>query len=300
VVFGLTLTDSSNLSDMSKTVVATALANVEPAGPVRSLVNSISIENGAKQVTLPLWGRMTANPLTEGVDISSTTQMSVSVRNLTATEHGLLTFVSDRLKNQNNENVLSEVGQMQGLAVGRRLDLDLVALFDGVSKTFPGAGADGTFSDIAGATSYLKTDNNSAFGPAIGAVNGVFHPEQIRRFVQEASGIPSVGLDSNAPIPTGMSADVVQNYFRGNEKLFATKIWEDGNISRDSTAQANAKGAVFIDKAFALAVANEVYSESGRHITLRGEQIVTVMEWGELEIVDEWATEFHSIAAAIA
>jgi len=298
MVFGLTLTDSSNLSDMSKTVVATALANVEPAGPVRSLVNTISIENGAKQVNLPLWGRMTANPLTEGVDISSTTQMSVTVRNLTATEHGLLTFISDRLKNQNNESVLAEVGQMQGLAVGRRLDLDLIALFDGVSKSFPGAGADGTFGDIAGATSYLKTDNNAAFGPAVGTVNGVFHPEHIRRFVQEASGIPSVGLDTNAPIPVGMSSDVIENYFRGNERLFATKIWEDGNITRDSNG--DSKGAVFIDKAFALAVANEVYSESGRHITLRGEQIVTVMEWGELEIVDEWAVEFYAKSAAIA
>ncbi len=295
--FGLTLTDSSNLSDMSRTVVATALANVEPAGPVRSLVNNVTIENGAKQVNLPLWGRMTANPLTEGVDISSPTQASVTVRNLTATEHGLLTFVSDRLSRQNNENVLAEVGQMQGLAVGRRLDLDLVALFDGVSKSFPGAGADGNFADIAGATSYLKTDNNSAFGAAVGTVNGVFHAEQIRRFVTEAAGIPSVGLDTNAPIPQGMSADVIENYFRGNERLFATRIWEDGNISRDSSG--DAKGAVFIEKAFALAVANEVYSESGRHITLRGEQIVTVMEWGELEIVDEWATEFYSKADAI-
>jgi hypothetical protein len=95
-----------------------------------------------------------------------------------------------------------------------------------------------------------------------------------------------------------MSSDVIENYFRGNERLFATKIWEDGNITRDSNG--DSKGAVFIDKAFALAVANEVYSESGRHITLRGEQIVTVMEWGELEIVDEWATEFYAKSAAIA
>tara|TARA_Y100000310_G_scaffold3270_1_gene4189 strand:- start:11556 stop:12455 length:900 start_codon:yes stop_codon:yes gene_type:complete len=299
MVFDLTLTDSSNLSDMSRIAVASAIANVEPAGPTRSLVNTSQIKQGEKQVNLPLWGRMTANPLTEGVDISSPTQVSSTVRQLTATEHGLMTFLSRRLINQNNENIIAEVGTMQGLAIGRRLDLDLNALFDGVSKTFPGANVDGTFTHIAGATSFLKTDNDEAFGPAPGRVNGVFHPEQIRRFVTESAGIPSVGLDTNAPIPVGLSAEVIENYFRGNEKLFATRIWENGNLVR-STTDDSVKGCIFVDKAFALAIAMDVQADSAKHLTLRGEQIVAVMEWGELEIVDTWATEFHSNAAVIA
>ena len=297
MVFDLTLTDSSNLSNMSKIAIASAIANVEPAGPARSLVHTVPINQGEKSVTLPLWGRMTANPLTEGVDISSPTQVSVTTRSLTATEHGLMTFLSDRLIRQNNESIIAEVGSMQGLAIGRRLDLDLVALYDGVSKSFPGAGLEATFEDIAGATSYLKTDNDAAFGPASGKTNANLHPEQIRRLVTQAAGIPSVGLDTNAPIPTGMSENVIQNYFRGSEKLFATRIWEDGNITRDSSG--DCKGSIHVENAYALAIAMEVHAESARHITLRGEQIVGVMEWGELEIVDTWAVEVYSAADAI-
>ena len=233
---GLSLSDSSSLEDMSKIIVAEAIDNVEPSAPMASLVTRYDIESGAKQVNVPIWGRQSAVALTEGVDISVPQQVTATVVNLTASEHGILSFVSDRLKHENHENVLSAVGTMHGRAVGRLLDSDLLTLLDGFSTSKPGAGSNATFVTIAGAISYLRTDNSSTYGPAPSKPNAVLHPEQIRRLTQEVAGIQAGGSGMPAQtVPEGPSAEIISSYWRGNDPVFGVPIYEDGNISRDGS-----------------------------------------------------------------
>ena len=295
---GLTLSSSSSLSDMSKTVIASAISNIEPAGPTNQLVSRYDIPQGAKQVNIPIWGRNDAHALTEGVDISTPQQLSVTVTSITASEHGIMTFVSDRLSRQNNEDILAHVGEVQGGALGRLLEDDLITLFDGFSNSIGSAGSNLTYRDIAGAVSYLKTDNNSSFGMAPGQPNAVMHPEQIRRFVQEVTGIQAGGSGMAAqPIPEGITADVIQNYFRGNERAFGVPIFQSGVLSRDSDG--DAKGAVFVPGALALAMAHEMEAEEERDASLRGTEMVMVGEWGEAEVADPWGVEMLGAADAL-
>lgn len=306
---GLTLSSTSSLSDMSAIVIADAIANIEPAGPTAGLVSRYPIAQGVKQVNLPLWGRLTAAALTEGVTLNAAQQVSVTVRNLTASEHGVLTFYSDRLARQNNEAVSGQVGLMQGLAVGRLRESDLVTLFDAVTGlSQPGDQEIFGFRELAGHVSYLKTDNNTAFGPAPGGkINAVLHPEQIRRLIEDDSGM---GAGTGTTLDTGLgtsglgmrqsgpSEEVIKNYWRGNATRFGVDIWESGVIS--NTAGTNsAKGSVFSPQAYALAMALEIEAEDDRDIRSRGVDMVTVAEWGESEVVDDWATEVFSTAAAI-
>ena len=296
---GLTLSSSSSLSDMSKIIIASAIANIEPAGPTNQLVSRYDIPKGAKQVNVPVWGRNDAAALTEGVDISTPQQLSVSVTSITASEHGIMTFVSDRLTRQNNEDILSHVGEVQGGALGRLLEDDLIVLFDGFSNSIGAAGSLLTFYHVAGAVSYLKTDNDSSYGMAPGTPNGVFHPEQIRRFVQEMTGIQCGGTTGMAaqPIPEGITAEVVKNYFRGNEKAFGVPIFQSGVLSRDGSG--DTKGAIFVPQAIALAMAHEMEAENERDASLRGTEVVMVGEWGESEIADPWGVEMLGAADAV-
>ena len=295
---GLTLSSSSSLSDMSKTVIASAISNIEPAGPTNQLVSRYDIPQGAKQVNIPIWGRNDAHALSEGVDISTPQQLSVTVTSITASEHGIMTFVSDRLSRQNNEDILAHVGEVQGGALGRLLEDDLITLFDGFSNSIGSDGSNLTYRDIAGAVSYLKTDNNSSYGMAPGAANAVMHPEQIRRFVQEVTGIQAGGSGMAAqPIPEGITADVIQNYFRGNERAFGVPIFQSGVLSRDSDG--DAKGAVFVPGALALAMAHEMEAEEERDASLRGTEMVMVGEWGEAEVADPWGVEMLGAADAL-
>ena len=296
---GLTLSSSSSLSDMSKIIIANAIANIEPAGPTNQLVARYDIPKGAKQVNVPIWGRNDAAALTEGVDISAPQQLSVSVTSITASEHGILTFVSDKLTRQNNEDILSHVGEVQGGALGRLLEDDLIVLFDGFSNSIGAAGSFLTLYHVAGAVSYLKTDNDSSYGMAPGTPNGVFHPEQIRGFVQEMTGIQGGGTTGMAaqPIPEGITAEVVKNYFRGNEKAFGVPIFQSGVLSRDGSG--DTKGAIFVPQAIALAMAHEMEAENERDASLRGTEVVMVGEWGESEIADPWGVEMLGAADAI-
>ena len=296
---GLTISSSSSLSDMSKIIIANAIANIEPAGPTNQLVARYDIPKGAKQVNVPIWGRNDAAALTEGVDISAPQQLSVSVTSITASEHGILTFVSDKLTRQNNEDILSHVGEVQGGALGRLLEDDLIVLFDGFSNSIGAAGSFLTLYHVAGAVSYLKTDNDSSYGMAPGTPNGVFHPEQIRGFVQEMTGIQGGGTTGMAaqPIPEGITAEVVQNYFRGNEQAFGVPIFQSGVLSRDGSG--DTKGAIFVPQAIALAMAHEMEAENERDASLRGTEVVMVGEWGESEIADPWGVEMLGAADAI-
>lgn len=305
---GLTLSSTSSLSSMSAIVIADAIANVEPSGPTASLFTRYTIAQGTYQINLPLWGRLTAAALTEGVTMNAAQQLSVTVRNLTASEHGVLSFYSDRLSRQNNETISSQVGMMQGLAVGRLRESDCVTLFDSVTGlSQPGAGNIFGFRSLAGHVAYLKTDNNSSFGPApAGSIYAVLHAEHIRRLIEDDSGLQAgtaVGSASTTTMAAGArqsgpSEEVIKNYWRGNVTRFGVDLWESGGITRDGSN--DSKGSVFQQQAFALAMALEIEAEDQRDIRSRGTDLVTVAEWGESEVVDDWATEVYAAADVIA
>tara|TARA_R100000808_G_scaffold5044_3_gene15613 strand:- start:50 stop:946 length:897 start_codon:yes stop_codon:yes gene_type:complete len=292
---GLSLSDSSSLEDMSKIIVAEAIDNVEPAAPMADLVSRYDIPSGAKQVNVPIWGRQSAVALTEGIDISVPQQVTATVVNLTASEHGILSFVSDRLRHENNENVLSAVGTMHGRAVGRLLDSDLITLLDGFSTSVPGAGTAASVQTIAGAVAYLRTNNSDTYGPAPSKPHAVLHPEQIRRLTEDMAGFDT-GVRNNNAIPDGPSADIISTYWRGNDPVFGVPIYEDGNISRDGSG--DSKGGVFAKEALALAMEIDIHAEEERDASLRGTEIVTVGTWGESEIVDVWGVEVYSATDA--
>ena len=212
-----------------------------------------------------------------------------------------MVFVSDRLVHQNNEDILAHVGEVQGNAVGRLLDEDLIGLFDGFSKVIVDSSStatDGTIVDMAGAVSYLRTDNDSSYGPAYGEINAVLHPEHIRRLAQDVAGISAGGTATTAgtTYDGGLSEDVLKNYYRGNFGIFGVTVYEDGNLTVASNA---AKGGVFQREALALAIESEMEAEQERDASLRGTELVMVGVWGQSEVVDKWGVEWHGKTTAI-
>ena len=297
---GYTLSSSSALSDMSKIAIAEAIDNVEPAAPTPSLVFTKQIGQGEKQVNVPFWGRVTSAALTEGIAVQATQQMTSTVRQLTATEHGNVIFISRVAKQQNNEDLPRAGGVMAGRSVGRLMSTDIEALFTGFSvEAGPGTGTAAGLRNILGAVSYLNTDNAAAFGPVMSRPQAVLHTEQVR-MVAGALTSMSVGTTDSADafIPTGMSERIIKRYFRNKEPVYGVPIWESGTIVRDSGDDVIA--AVFAHEALLKAVAREITAEDDNIPRMRGMEVVTVAEWGELEGVDTWGTKLTSDSAALA
>ena len=298
----LTLSTSSTFqnsgSGMSKIAISESIQHVEPAGPSLQVVNRKEIPSGHFQINLPIWGRISSASLTEGVDLTDPQDVTVTVRTLTGTRHGALIFLSDRLIDQNVESVAAESGGMLGNSVGRLLESDIVTLYDGFSTSQPGAGNNASILHLGWANAYLRTDNNTSFGPAPSRPNAVLHPEQIRRLWQDVSGIQaggSVGLAAQ-PIPEGITSEVVQEYFRGNERLTGMKVYESGVISRDGSD--DALGGIFAKEALWVAMEQEYKAAIQRDESLFGEELVGSSVWGEGEAVATWGYELLSNAAA--
>lgn len=298
----LTLSTSSTFqnsgSGMSKIAIAASIDHVEPAGPSLQVVNRKEIPKGHFQINLPIWGRISSASLTEGVDLTDPQDVTVTVRTLTGTRHGALIFLSDRLIDQNVESVAAESGGMLGNSVGRLLESDIVTLYNGFSTSQPGAGNNASILHLGWANAYLRTDNNTSFGPAPSRPNAVLHPEQIRRLWQEVSGIQAggtVGLAAQ-PIPEGITKEVVTEYFRGNERLTGMRVYESGVISRDGDD--DAIGGIFAKEALWVAMEQEYKAAIQRDESLFGEELVGSSVWGEGEAVDTWGYELLSNAAA--
>ena len=289
---------SGTFQDISNILLAEAIDNIEPAAPNKELVTNITIPSGHYQVTVPIYGRTTAAALTEGVDISPVQGPEVAnVVTQTASEHGVMTFVSDRLAYQGNDDAIAVVGEQHGRAVGRLLDQDIIGLFDGFSNSIGSAGADLNLSSVAVAVGFLRSDD-STYGPAPNPINASLHPEQIRRLLTDVAGqAASISTFGGNPIPTGLSEDVVKNYMRGRDPLFGVPIIESPNISRDGSD--DAKGAVFSQRALHLAMEQEIRAEEERDASLRGTEIVTVGVWGQGETVDVWGVEMLGDAESL-
>ena len=289
---------SGTFQDISNILLAEAIDNIEPAAPNKELVTNITIPSGHYQVTVPIYGRTTAAALTEGVDISPVQGPEVAnVVTQTASEHGVMTFVSDRLAYQGNDDAIAVVGEQHGRAVGRLLDQDIIGLFDGFSNSIGAANTDLNLASIAVAVGFLRSDD-STYGPAPNPINASLHPEQIRRLLTDVAGqAASITTFGGNPIPTGLSEDVVKNYMRGRDPLFGVPIIESPNISRDGSD--DAKGAVFSQRALHLAMEQEIRAEEERDASLRGTEIVTVGVWGQGETVDVWGVEMLGDAQSL-
>jgi len=289
---------SGTYQDVSKILLAEAIDNIEPAAPNKELVTNIDIPSGHYQVTVPIYGRVTAAAVTEGVDLAPVEGPKyANVVTQTASEHGVMTFVSDRLAHQNNDDVIAVVGEQHGRSLGRLLDQDIISVFGGLTNGLGSAGASLNLNSVAAAVSFLRSDD-STYGSAPAPINASLHPEQIRRMITDAAGqANSLTTFGGNPIPTGLSEDLVRNYMRGRDPLFGVPIIESPNITRDGSD--DAEGAVFSVRAIHLAMEREVRAEEERDASLRGTEIVTTAVWGQGETVGVWGVEMLGVATSL-
>ena len=135
------------------------------------------------------------------------------------------------------------------------------------------------------------TDNEAAYGPAQMPVHSALHAEQVSDIIADLTD-PGAVISSR----DGLSAQMLQRWWRGSDRLYGVQVFHSGNIARDGDD--DAKGAIFSSMAIRLvmetnAEATEQTDESAR-ITEHG----LFQSWGEAEISDVWGAEVLSDAAA--
>ena len=291
---GLTLSTSSNLQTTQQRLLAAATIAFEPAAPDPSMVRQVSLPAGHYQGIVATYARLTqASALTEGVDLAQVQQLATNTLTITPSEHGIIVTISKRAaRRQFDSDLVSTAGEQMGVALREREAKDIIALYDGFSKSIVGASAALDITYYRGAVAYLITDNDTDYGPAPMPVHSALHAEQISDIILDLSD-PGTAAGGREGV---IANDLVKRWWRGSDRVYGVPIMHSGYISRDSGD--DAKGAIFHENALREIEEGEV------DVTEEGDNSLRVIEhgmfksWGEAERADAHGVEVFSDAAA--
>ena len=290
---GISVSSSSNLSSGQKILVENAIMAFEPAAPDPDLIRSERIPQGHKQWDILTYARFSdANALTEGVDLAQSEQLVAASVSITPDEKGVLAQASKRLvRRQGDANVVGALGTMLGNSLRRKQAGDVVTLYDGFSKSVVGTGATLDITHFRGSVAYLLTDNDSAYGPAPLPLHASLHIEQISDIILDITD-PGAVVSSRF----GMSADMLQTWWKGSDRLYGVQVFHSGIISRDSSD--DSKGGLFAKSSLAQVMANEAEPTEEVDNSLRATEYGIFVEYSEAEIADPHGVEVYSDTTA--
>ncbi len=258
-------TTTGSLADSLDDVRSSAVIVREYEGVVSQLCDRVTLGEGIglswQEIT---YAQLTAQAVTETTDFDNPQQVSDSLLTITPTVVGIETFLTDRVAARINKKGFSKIGELAQNAIERKKDEDGLTVFaSGATTASPGAGNTLTSSYVASAV-YNITSNTTE--PGMRPIFGVFHGFQIKDLHDEL--VAGVGT---YVVNEGPTARVYSEGFK--LPVAGCTIYEDGNISIDSSA--DAIGGVFSKMGIVLIqgraprvvpVRNEKRGGGGNHI----------------------------------
>jgi len=264
---------TGNLENAQRIILASARYTEEHNAPALALIEQFTLPKGAKQVTVPKVGQMSMSDLTDGQDIVDEEDIGMTTVDLTASEVGAKIILTDKLIRQSAENVMSIVGRQLGDGMARKKDNDVTALYSGFSTDLGAAGRSMSLANLSAVVAYAK---GNKFGSQV-YVN--HHPFTVWDIANTA-----VTASSTYPVPKGWSEDLLGDFFSGLRPLNGVPIFEDGNISIDSSD--DAIGVVADKSALAVLKSVETRTERQRDASLRATELVMTSDYGVFELDD--------------
>ena len=264
---------TGNLENAQKIIIAASRYTEEHNAPAMALIESFNLGKGEKQVTVPKVGQMTMSNLQDGVDIVDEEDIGMTTVDLTASEVGAKVILTDKLVKQSSDNVFSIVGRQLGDGMARKKDEDVVALYSGFGTDLGSAGRAMSLANVSAAVAYAKGKN---FGSQV-YIN--HHPFAVWDVANTA-----VTASSTYPVPKGWTEDLLGNFFSGLRPLNGVPIFEDGNISIDSSD--DAIGVIADKSALAVLKSVDTRTERERDASLRATELVITADYGVFELDD--------------
>jgi N4-gp56 family major capsid protein len=266
---------SSTLSELYTEIVAEAQFVINEKSIMKNLVKNYAISGGGKSVEVPIYAAVAAAAVSEASDLSNTAINPSSVT-ITASEVGIMTTLTDLARNSAPRNVAGDIGRLFGEAIAKKMDVDLLTLFDGFSTAVGTASAALTPAVIFNAASTLR-----ALGLPVDETYCVLHPKV-------AFDLKSGLTNTFAGLSTDLSNEALRGGFIG--QIAGIKIFETGNMANTGTA-GDFKGGMFHKDALGLAMMQDIKIETQRDASLRADEIVATAVYGVGELHDSYGVE---------
>ena len=231
-------TTASDLSAGAKAMVAQARYTYEHSTLMAQLATKMMLGKGNKSQYIPKFGAVTANDLTDGIDMTEEQALTITGSTHVTDEAGCKVIITKKLESQLTEDAYKAAGKVIGNAMYKKIDQDGLSLFSGLDTTVGAAGS--TF-----AVARLQAAVTQCFGqsePVPEPLYAVLHPYTYHDIVTDLS------VPGTSNVPPNIQADVLRTYWRGSDKLYNVPIFASGNITIDTAD--DAYGAVFSKMAF--------------------------------------------------
>ena len=264
---------TGSLENAQKIIIATARYTEEHNAPAMNLIEQFNLPKGNKQVTVPKVGQMSMRDLVDGLDIVDEEQIGMTTVDLTASEVGAKIILTDKLVRQSAQNIFSIIGRQLGDGMARKKDVDVLALYSGFSTDIGAAGRSMSLANVSATVAYAK---GKKFGSQVYIVQ---HPFAVWDIANTA-----VTASSTYPVPTGWSQDLLGNFFSGLRPINGVPIFEDGNITIDSSD--DAVGVCADKSALAVLKSVDTRTERQRDASLRATEVVITADYGVFELDD--------------
>jgi len=279
-------TTTTTLEELLPSIVAEAMFQAQERSVMRNLVKNYAVSVGSgTTVTVPIWTNTTAAGLTEGTDMTATTLETTSAV-LTVAEVGVMAAITDLALKTSASNVISDAGRVMGAAVAKKMDQDLIGLFDAFATSLGSATTNMTAAHIFQAIAMLR--KNGVSGDDIACVVHPFIAYDMKSQLTSAF-VGNAGDLSNEALRSGYVGTVG-----------GVNVFESSHITNASGVS---KGAVFHKDALGLAMLDDISIETQRDASLRGTELVCTANYGVGELTDLYGVELHmksSNAALIA
>ena len=277
---------TGNLENAQRIIIAAARYTEEHNAPAMALIESFNLPRGAKQVTVPKVGQMTMSDLVDGQDIIDEEEIGMTTVDLTASEVGAKIILTDKLVRQSAPNVMTIVGRQLGDGMARKKDTDVHALYSALNggTTLGAAATSMTLAFTAASIAYAKANK---FGTQIYILQ---HPNAVFDIANTAV------TSSQYAIPKGWSEDLLGNFWSGIRPLNNVPIFEDGNLSVDSSD--DAIGVIADKSALAVLKSVDTRTERQRDASMRATEVVLTADYGVFELDDSRGAAMTYDAAA--
>jgi len=269
-------TTSSTISELYTEIIAEALFVASEKSLMRGLVKNYQIVGQGLSVEVPIYAVVSAAGVNEATDLSNTAINPSSVT-ITASEIGIMTTLTDLGRNAASRNVAADIGKLFGEAIAKKIDVDLIALFDGFSKIVGGADVAFSAAKLFEATAELRN-----LGVPTQDLACVVHP-----FIAYDLKGALTNTFAN-PNPSDVANEAMNTGFVG--RVAGVPVYESSNISNTGTT-GDYKGALFHRDAMGLAMMQDLKIETQRDASLRADEIVATAVYGVSELHDTYGVE---------
>lgn len=256
---------TTSLNDLIAPIVQEAMFVASETSIMPGLVKQFTVPaNAGKVLQIPLYPVSTiASDAGENSDLANT-EISTGVANITLTEAGIMTTLTDMARNHSVSNVVADLGKLFGEAIAKRHDRALTSLFSSFTSQIGAAGDELEVKDLFEAYATLKA--NAVPGPYF----GVFNPKSIFNIKKTLTNT-FVNPNASAVVNQAMSEGYVG-------RIAGIDIFESSNVVEESAA--GVVNGIFSRDALGLAVAQNINIETQRDASLRAEEVVASTRYG--------------------